>query len=105
MSDNAFGPDGIKAFECLLTGMPSLEVLKVNNCGLGSEGGEMIAAALTRNESLKLKDFEAGRNRLEDKGITALANIFAQMNSLEVVHVPQNDIKDEGMNILLSNLG
>ena len=27
LSDNAFGPDGIGAFECLLTGMPSLKVL------------------------------------------------------------------------------
>ena len=85
--------------------MPSLEVLKVNNCGLGPEGGEMIAAALSRNEGLKLKHFEAGRDRLENKGITALANVFAQMNSLEVVHVPQNGIKDEGMSILLFNLG
>ena len=49
---------------------------------------EMIAQALARNEGLKLKHFEAGRDRLENKGITALGRVFAQMGSLEVVHVP-----------------
>uniref|UniRef100_A0A7S3MN86 Ran GTPase-activating protein 1 n=1 Tax=Favella ehrenbergii TaxID=182087 RepID=A0A7S3MN86_9SPIT len=104
LSDNAFGPDGISAFECLLTGMSSLQTLQVTNCGLGPEGGEMIAEALSRNEGLKLKHFEAGRDRLENKGITALARVFAEMGSLETIHVPQNGIKDEGMSALLSSL-
>ena len=82
LSDNAFGPDGIKAFECLLSGMPSLKVLQVNNCGIGPEGGEMIAEALSKNEGLKLVHFEAGRDRLENKGITALAKVFGEMGSL-----------------------
>ena len=46
LSDNAFGPDGIRAFECLLQDGKSLKILKVTNCGLGPEGGEMIAEAL-----------------------------------------------------------
>ena len=46
LSDNAFGPDGIRAFECLLKDDKNLKILKVTNCGLGPEGGEMIAAAL-----------------------------------------------------------
>jgi Ran GTPase-activating protein 1 len=43
LSDNAFGPDGIRAFECLLKEDKNLKILKVTNCGLGPEGGEMIA--------------------------------------------------------------
>ena len=46
LSDNALGPDGIRAFECLLKDDKNLKILKVTNCGLGPEGGEMIAAAL-----------------------------------------------------------
>lgn len=46
LSDNAFGPDGIRAFECLLREEKNLRILKVTNCGLGPEGGEMIANAL-----------------------------------------------------------
>lgn len=43
LSDNAFGPDGIKAFDFLLREAAFLKTLKVTNCGLGPEGGEMIA--------------------------------------------------------------
>ncbi len=43
LSDNAFGPAGIKSFDFLLKSMSSLKTLKVTNCGLGPEGGEMIA--------------------------------------------------------------
>lgn len=64
----------------------------------------MIAEALSRNAGLKLKHFEAGRDRLENKGISALARVFAEMGSLEIVHVPQNGIKDEGMATLLHRL-
>jgi len=49
LSDNAFGPDGIRAFECLLKEDKNLRIVKVTNCGLGPEGGEMIASALRQN--------------------------------------------------------
>lgn len=35
LSNNAFGPAGIKSFDFLLREMVSLKVLKVTNCGLG----------------------------------------------------------------------
>lgn len=104
LSDNAFGPDGIRAFECLLKDDKQLRILKVTNCGLGPEGGEMIAAALSLNTDLKLTHFHAGRDRLENKGITALAEVFKRMGSLEEIHVPQNGIKDAGMKELLEAL-
>ncbi len=88
LSDNAFGPDGIRAFECLLKDGKNLKILKVTNCGLGPEGGEMIAAALKSNSELKLTHFHAGRDRLEDKGISALAQVFEDMGTLVEIHVP-----------------
>lgn len=81
-----------------------LRKLTVTNCGLGPEGGEMIAKALQQNTGLKLTHFHAGRDRLEDKGITALAKVFEEMASLEELHVPQNGIKDAGMKELFSAL-
>lgn len=47
LSDNAFGPDGIRAFECLLKTGNSLKIFKITNCGLGPEGGEMIANVMS----------------------------------------------------------
>lgn len=104
MSHNAFGPDGVRAFECLLEGMPTLETLKINNCGLGPEGGRMVAEALSKNQGLKLRHFEAIRDRLENDGITALAKVFAELGTLEQVHITQNGIKDPGMTAILNSL-
>jgi Ran GTPase-activating protein 1 len=105
LSDNAFGPAGIKSFDFFLREMSSLKSLKVTNCGLGPEGGEMIANALLENKDLKLVHFSAGRDRLENKGITALSQVFKAMaGSLEFIEVPQNGIKKEGMIALLESL-
>ena len=48
----------------------------------------MIANALKENKDLRLVQFSAGRDRLENKGITALAAVFKEMKSLEVLEIP-----------------
>ena len=64
----------------------------------------MIANALKENKDLRLVQFSAGRDRLENKGITALAGVFKEMQSLEVIEIPQNGIKKDGMLALLDAL-
>lgn len=64
----------------------------------------MIANALKENKDLRLVQFSAGRDRLENKGIIALAAVFKEMQSLEVIEVPQNGIKKDGMLALLDAL-
>ena len=65
----------------------------------------MIANALSENKNLRLSNFSAGRDRLENKGITALAGVFKAMGgSLEVIEVPQNGIKKDGMIALMEAL-
>lgn len=41
LSDNAFGPDGVKGIEALLKSAAcyTLQELRLNNCGMGSGGG------------------------------------------------------------------
>lgn len=41
LSDNAFGPDGVKGIEALLKSAAcySLQELRLNNCGMGIGGG------------------------------------------------------------------
>ncbi len=43
LSDNAFGPDGVKGIEQLLKSPSchSLRELKLNNCGMGTGGGKV----------------------------------------------------------------
>ncbi|XP_016091920.1 ran GTPase-activating protein 1-like isoform X2 [Sinocyclocheilus grahami] len=90
LSDNAFGPDGVKGIESLLKSSAcyTLRELRLNNCGMGIGGGMVLASALTEchkqssaaGSPLRLKVFIAGRNRLENDGATALAKAFKELN-------------------------
>ncbi|XP_053325300.1 ran GTPase-activating protein 1 isoform X2 [Spea bombifrons] len=110
LSDNAFGPDGVRGFEALLKSPAcfTLQHLKLNNCGMGIGGGKILAAALTEchkkssvtGKPLSLKVFVAGRNRLENDGATALADAFRLIGTLEEVHMPQNGINHPGITAL-----
>ncbi|XP_072530646.1 ran GTPase-activating protein 1a isoform X2 [Salminus brasiliensis] len=112
LSDNAFGPDGVKGIEKLLksTACHTLQELRLNNCGMGIGGGKILAAALTEchkkssevGAPLRLKVFIAGRNRLENDGATALAHAFQLIGSLEEIHMPQNGINHPGVTALAS---
>ncbi|VDN03531.1 unnamed protein product [Thelazia callipaeda] len=109
LSDNAFGPIGAEGIEKFLesTSAYSLEVLKLNNNGLGA-GGIVIANALINcyknarkdEQNFRLKTFIAGRNRLEDPGAFALANAFQVLGSLEEVAMYQDGIRPKGIEAL-----
>lgn len=81
VSDNAFGPIGVPSLAPLLISSKTLQVLRVNNNGLGPEGGCLLADALQTSldervaAGLKptLKTLICGRNRLENKTATALS--------------------------------
>lgn len=110
LSDNAFGPDGVRGFEVLLRSPAcyTLQELKLNNCGMGIGGGKILAAALkechrkssAQGKPLALKIFVAGRNRLENDGASALAEAFGIIGTLEEVHMPQNGINHPGIRAL-----
>ncbi|CAF0937403.1 unnamed protein product, partial [Didymodactylos carnosus] len=111
LSDNAFGPIGVKALEGFLSSSCcfSLKDLRLNNNGLGSMGGKMLAEALInchRNsiksggQTFSLNTFICGRNRLENEGATALAKAFTILGTLEVICVPQNGIQPPGIGAL-----
>jgi Ran GTPase-activating protein 1 len=73
LSDNAFGPIGVNAFDFFLRKAKNLKVLYLENNGLGPEGSEMVAQALIENEGLELETLTINRNRLENKGAVAFA--------------------------------
>lgn len=107
LSDNAIGPHGMVGLEDLLRSPVcySLQELHMNNCGLGIYGGRMLSKALidchanstAAGTPLKLKVFIAGRNRLENEGAKAIAQIFSTLQSLEEIVMPQNSIYHEGI--------
>ncbi|KAK9880645.1 hypothetical protein WA026_011884 [Henosepilachna vigintioctopunctata] len=110
MSDNAFGPIGVEGLASLLRSAScfALEELRLNNNGLGITGGKLLASALTycfeqskaQGKPLQLKVFVAGRNRLENEGAMALAEVFKMLGTLEEVVMPQNGIYHPGISAL-----
>ena len=70
--------------------MVELEELKLNNCGLGVGGGQIIGAGLEELDALirrsnlvpKLRLLIAGRNRQEVGGSAALAAAFTKLRVL-----------------------
>ncbi|KAI4471845.1 ran gtpase-activating protein 1 [Holotrichia oblita] len=101
LSDNAFGPIGVEGLASLLRSSScyGLEELRLNNNGLGIGGGKLLAKALldcyecskSEGKPLALKVFIAGRNRLENDGAKALAEVFNTIGTLEEIAMPQND--------------
>lgn len=107
LSDNALGPNGMVGLEDLLRSKVcyTLQELRLNNCGLGIGGGQMLSKALldchrtstAAGTPLKLKVFITGRNRLENDGAKAIAKIFSTLKTLEEIAMPQNSIYHDGI--------
>lgn len=63
LSDNAFGPDGVRGFEALLKSPAcfTLQELKLNNCGMGIGGGKVSDTSVpARLHWLSHKDWVQG---------------------------------------------
>ncbi|KAF9431127.1 hypothetical protein BGZ94_008902 [Podila epigama] len=112
LSDNAFGADGVVPLVEFLTTNRNLQILKLNNNGLGVTGGKVLAKALMtaheRNEAegkkSSLRVVIAGRNRLENGSSPDLAKAFAAHGTLTHLAMPQNGIRMEGIEALAEGL-
>ncbi|KDN45218.1 RNI-like protein [Tilletiaria anomala UBC 951] len=106
LSDNAFGGRSAEPMVNFLENNHHFSVLKLNNNGLGIEGGTIVAKALLRAaEKLKtdggkpsqLRTIICGRNRLENGSAPYWAQAFAAHGGLEEVRMFQNGIRMEGI--------
>ena len=74
LSDNAFGPVGIKQLQSFLKTAKHQKELYIEKCGLGPEGSELLFNSLKENPNIKNLEFlKVSRNRLENKGAKALS--------------------------------
>jgi len=105
LSDNAFGSRSVDPIVPFLTHNRSFQIFKLNNNGLGPEGGAVIADALAESARLskeegkgsQLRTLVCGRNRLQDGSSAAWARAFAAHGSLVEVRMPQNGIRMDGI--------
>ncbi|GAA6003317.1 hypothetical protein JCM10207_001859 [Rhodosporidiobolus poonsookiae] len=112
LSDNAFGGRSAEPMLEFIANAPKLEVLKLNNNGMGPAGGAMIAGALLDNakkaekegRKSSLRVLVCGRNRLENGSSQAFADAFSALGTLREVRMPQNGIRMEGIEAIVGGL-
>ena len=112
LSDNAFGSRSVDPIVPFLTHNRSFQIFKLNNNGLGPEGGVVIADALAESARLskeegkpsQLRTLICGRNRLQDGSSAAWAAAFTAHGSLVEVRMPQNGIRMDGIASLARGL-
>lgn len=111
LSDNAFGGRSVDPLVPFLSSARSLQVLKLNNNGLGPAGGTVIANALhtlaksvSKDERSNLQTIICGRNRLEDGSADAWAAALRAHGTLREVRMPQNGIRMAGISALVHGL-
>lgn len=75
LSDNAFGPDGVRGFEALLKSSAcfTLHELKLNNCGMGIGGGKVGAGAPSCPSALHTPSLPSPLLHLPPPAVCALA--------------------------------
>jgi Ran GTPase-activating protein 1 len=113
LSDNAFGPAGAKPLMRLLIHNRNIQILRLNNNGLGIEGARLIASALIdahkknveEGKLDQLRVLVAGRNRMESPGVGHLSvALEAFKDSLKHIQMPQNSIRPEGIATLVHSI-
>ncbi|KAI9349714.1 putative Ran GTPase activator [Obelidium mucronatum] len=119
LSDNAFGPVGAAPIRRLFIENRSITTLKLNNNGLGIEGGRLIATSLldaaaanskeganekTQNALPNMNTIIMGRNRLESASARNLSMAFPVLPNLIELRLPQNGIRPDGISVLLEAL-
>ena len=62
----------------------------------------MIAESIDKNQNMKLEEFRASRDRLENEGIQAMGRIFSKHKSLKVLEIYQNGSKEGFLELVKS---
>lgn len=112
LSDNAFGGRCAPAMTSFLKNNDVYQVIKLNNTGLGPEGGQIIAGAILElakrlkeeGKTSQLRTVVCGRSRLENGSAPVWAEAFAAHGGLKEIRMPQNGIRMEGIEALAKGL-
>jgi len=105
LSNNAFGIRVAPLLVPLFSQRASIQVLKLNNNGLGPEAGNIVAGALLeaakRAESLdqpsNLRVLTCGRNRLGDGSANLWGEVLAAHKNLQKVRMVNNGFHESGV--------
>lgn len=107
LSINRFGVEGMQAM-CQELGhgsLPQLRALDLTGNVFGPAGAAAFAGTLYRGALPRLEVLKLGRNNIGDEGLAALAPPLRGLHELKELHLFSNAIGNEGVELLLANLG
>jgi Ran GTPase-activating protein 1 len=108
LSDNAFGAAGVRPLCRLLGQKRDIQILKLNNVGLGTEGVKLVSQSLRAGAAvgaLALRTLELGRNRFESQGAAYLSVAINSLSgSLKELRIYENSIRPDALPGLMKSL-
>ncbi|KIY43670.1 RNI-like protein [Fistulina hepatica ATCC 64428] len=112
LSNNALGGRAVHPLVPLIVENRSIQVFKLNNNGLGPEGGAVVAKALLESGKRALADGKesnlrviiCGKNRLEDGSADAWGAALAAHPHLQKVKMVNNGIREKGLIAIANGL-
>ena len=111
LGDNqCLGDDGV---ESIISSLESntkkkskLQVLGLNNCGIGYRGLSSLSTFITQGNGRNLTVLELSNNIIDDEGARMLGQVLKSNRSLHTMNLQNNtEITDVGVSSILSSLG
>eukprot|EP01147_Barroeca_monosierra_P009982 gene9982-2157_t len=102
LDKNPLGPDGGQYLGAALKQCESLEIVKMNNCGLGDNGAIAIANSLVNNNHIIT--LELGNNLIGDQAARTFKHALENNNCLEGLSLWKNAILSAGASYLAEGL-
>ncbi|PGH28387.1 ran GTPase-activating protein 1, partial [[Emmonsia] crescens] len=100
LEDNTYGKDGSVALAAILSGLPCLRELGVDDCALTAKGWLRVAKALSTGGNTKLEILKLKGNEINGKGVGALVHVAkTSLPALKKVLLNANAFDEDNENI------
>ena len=104
LSDNALGPTAAPGYDFFFEKNKTLEKLYMDNCGMGPIGTSKLMEIMKTNKEMPLKVLNFSRNKIENKGCIAIAELIKEKKTLNRIKISDNEILFEGISDFLSSI-
>ena len=99
-SGNYLGDQGIAIVLTSLMGVYTLKQVEIKDCGLESDGMEVLSHLLT-NENMSLTHLDISYNKIDTSMVECLAQSICKNSTLEVLNLSNCHLNTSGVSVLL----
>ena len=92
MSNNNLGHEITSSYDFFFRTNKTLEILDMNNCGIGPIGTYNLMKIIKENKEIQLKILRFSENKIEDKGCSAISELIKEKNTIKEITISDNEI-------------